>query len=155
ISFAAESTLNWKGVIFDALVNEYASIKKSLPARYQPDLERWKEALAAIVRYPAEPAQDQERSRLSEVAKSLEDAQQALLRATPRYEGLASRIGVQQIRAALPNGSAFLDFIKYFPKELRSPGQNGRWGSPRYAVFVISKEHEVFYQDLGPARTID
>jgi len=63
-------------------------------------------------------------------------------------------VEVQQVAAALPAGSALIEFQRYDPYDGRNP-QDQRWGESRYLAMALKPDGAITPIDLGLAKPID
>lgn len=61
---------------------------------------------------------------------------------------------VQQVRGAVPADAVLLEMVKYRSFDPRRAG-DARWGSERYGTYVLSRDAEPVYVDLGEAPAIE
>jgi len=81
-----------------------------------------------------------------------EELEKKLYRLLPQLQPRV--VEVQQVAAALPAGSALIEFQRYDPYDGRKP-QDQRWGKARYLALVLKPDGAITPIDLGPAQPID
>jgi len=81
-----------------------------------------------------------------------EELEKQLYRLLPQLQPRV--VEVQQVAAALPAGSALIEFQRYDPHDGRKPPDQ-RWGEARYLVLVLKPDGAITPIDLGPAQPID
>jgi CHAT domain-containing protein/tetratricopeptide (TPR) repeat protein len=141
--------------------------RRHLAARAAQDKqasETWRELgdtrrqLARLLLQPTanKEARDKEVNRLTERKEKLERDLAALLPEL-RQRPERDRLGPDDLARRLPDGSAFLDFVRYVALDINpdKPGKDGEKWSLSYAAFVLAKGRTVKRVELGPARPID
>ena len=81
-----------------------------------------------------------------------EDLEKQLYRLLPQLQPRV--VEVQQVAAALPPGSALIEFQRYEPYDGRKP-KDQRWGKARYLALVLKPDGAITPIDLGIAQPID
>ena len=81
-----------------------------------------------------------------------EELEKKLYRLLPQLQPRV--VEVQQVAAALPPGSALIEFQRYDPYDGRKP-QDQRWGEARYLALVLKPDGAITPIDLGLAKPID
>jgi CHAT domain-containing protein len=64
-------------------------------------------------------------------------------------------VTLEDVRAAVPAGSALVEFVVYQPFDATASTDAAAHGDPRYAAYVIRPNADARGVDLGPAKTID
>jgi len=80
-----------------------------------------------------------------------EDLEKQLYRLLPQLQPRV--VEVQQVAAALPAGSALIEFQRYKPFDGRKPYDD--WGEARYLALVLKPDGDITPIDLGLAKPID
>jgi CHAT domain-containing protein/tetratricopeptide (TPR) repeat protein len=117
------------------------------------DLLDTRRRLARLFHSPApDPAaRDREARRLTDRKEQRERELAALLPELPRQQEL-DRLGPDGLAARLPEGTAFVDFLRFNAFAL----DKARWTrTPSYAAFVLVRGRPVRRVELGPARPLD
>ena len=81
-----------------------------------------------------------------------EELEKQLYRLLPQLQPRV--VEVQQVAAALPAGSALIEFQRYSRTTARKP-QDQRWGEARYLALVLKPDGAITPIDLGLAKPID
>ncbi len=64
-------------------------------------------------------------------------------------------IELAEVRNAIPTGSALIEFAVYRPFHWKYDGAKEPYGEPRYIAFVVQRQGDIGWTDLGDARSID
>src|SRR5262249_359582 len=62
---------------------------------------------------------------------------------------------LQAIQSAIPADAALIEFIAYQPFNARAPDNDKAYGPSRYVAYVILKQGEVRWFELGPTKDLD
>src|SRR5262249_4282223 len=62
---------------------------------------------------------------------------------------------VGAVQAAIPASGALIEFSVYRPFDPRARGSAGVFGEPRYVAYVLRRQHEIQWRDLGEVKDID
>ena len=117
--------------------------------------EAGRDALGASAEQPSrlgDPTRTREAiSNLQDEALQLE-AQVASR--SEEFRAQTQEISIESVRRALPSDAGLVELVSFSPYQPRGkPG--GRWGARRYAAYVLWREGEGKWVDLGEAATID
>lgn len=101
----------------------------------------------------AQPAPDRILALTTKAREEAESAERELARLVRGFREDRAResVGLDDLRRALPSGSALVSFVRY----TEAPSRSGRQGSARYAAFVLRDDGSVRMARLGPASVID
>src|SRR5262249_55399549 len=90
--------------------------------------------------------------------KDLEDKREKVeadvARASQGHYQAPVPVTLENVRNAIPADAALLEFIVYEPFNGKARDQNF-YGEPRYVVYVVRKEGDVKWVELGDAKEID
>ena len=81
-----------------------------------------------------------------------EELEKQLYRLLPQLQPRV--VEVQQVAAALPAGSALVEFQRYDPFDGTKP-KDQNWGEARYLALLLKPDGSITPIDLGPAQPID
>ena len=59
------------------------------------------------------------------------------------------------VQAAIPPHTALIEFAIYRPFDPRAEKNSDAYGKPRYVAYVISRQGEVQWKDLGDSQAIE
>lgn len=100
---------------------------------------------------PTDPAYQDRLNTLQTQFTSLENQ---LSRRSQEFANLTASPSLADVQAQLPAGTALVEFIRYRPFNPQAHPTE-RFGSPRYAVYLLTPTGQVQGLDLGPAVTIE
>lgn len=155
---AATAILRHKGRILDAVAENLSALRE----RFRPEDQKLLDDLADV------------NSRLAKLIlasrqKVTAEEQQQIAALEAKREGLESEIGrrslgsyepsrpvtLDDVRAAVPAGAALVEFAVYRPANWNADRRTPDYGDPRYVVYVITRDGETKWQDLGDAKPIE
>lgn len=178
LTLAAESPTSPPGLrqsVWDALIRSRALVLDEMAARHravstaeEPEISRLAKELTSarerlaklVVSGPRNDPPERYRSLLDRGRHEKEQAERALAEksVTFRQELNRNQLGLQEVGAALPPGSALVGFTRFGHHELtqKRPGGKPSEPVPAYIAFVLrSGESEPAIVRLGPAVKID
>ena len=169
------STPATRSQVFDAVIHSRALVFDELAARHHsaygsgnPEIKQLSDQLlssrtrlATLVFRGAGDTKPEVYRKLLDDAQEQEEKAEALLAEKSvafRQDQARSQLGLKDVSAALPEGSALLAYVRYSRHEFR-PALNDKAASqpvPSYAAFVLrAGERQPEFVPLGGAREID
>ncbi|MFL6229779.1 MAG: CHAT domain-containing tetratricopeptide repeat protein [Pyrinomonadaceae bacterium] len=157
---AAVSILRSKGRVQDAMSASLAALRQRSTPDDQKLLDRLNDAdekLAKLILegrpQNATPAEYQEQTkRLEEQRENLE------VEISERSAGFYARtqpVTLAAVQAFIPADAALVEFAVYRPFDPKAPDNWKGYGEPHYVAYVLHRQGEVQWRELGDARTID
>ncbi len=156
---AYKTLLRSKGVVSRSLLQSRESFRRRLPPTSQPildQLEGVQKTLSKVLFNPPRQGGEAHRTRLDELRKRrsrLERELQSVL--GPTIPG--STESVSELRAALPEGSAFVDFYNHslYRPASGSALERDRWTPMHLSAWVVRADTpDLIWLDLGPSEAI-
>jgi CHAT domain-containing protein len=155
----ASIVLQRKGRVQDAMAGNLDALRQGFDPEGQKLFDHWKETntrLAGLVLggpRDGGPAEHQKR------IKDLEERREAIEEKLSRYNAgfLAESLPVDtaSIQRALAPDAALMEFVVYRRMNPAARIHAEQFGPPRYAAFVLRRNHTVNARDLGNAAEID
>jgi CHAT domain-containing protein len=149
--------LRRKGRVQDALADNVSALRRHLQQEDRELLDQLKTTTAALAKASlgGDPTgADGERTGL---ITALEQEREKLeIEIDERSQGYIERtssVTLDAVKAALPNDAALVEFAVYGPLDPWVIGSEET--EDRYIVYVLSKNHDVQWKELGTAREID
>ena len=151
--------LQRKGRALDAMSNQVASLRRRLNAEDRALLEQLSRARSALanlsLRGPdktKDAAQyQQEIARLEAEVRRLEAAASAR---SAEFRAASQPATLERVQQSIPANAALVEIMTYRPYDGKAqPGK--RFGATHYAAYVLSREGEPRWVDLGETRLID
>lgn len=157
---ALETVLQRKGRLLDTVRMRLQQARRdsSFGTAYLLDQLASVRADLASLAFSPPPSMDEqqlagEAARLQTVADTFE----AELSERVDLAALRQEVGVEDVRARLPEDGALVEFVAYrpFEPERVEASYFERWGEPRYGACVLRPGAEPRCLDLGPAEAVD
>jgi CHAT domain-containing protein/Tfp pilus assembly protein PilF len=155
----ATQILQRKGRILDALAQNLSEFRRRSSDQDRKLLDRLNEANADISKFTIEgprslPIEDY---RKELAARSLKrDALEAEInRKSAGYYEPSRPATLAAVKAAIPADAVLVEYSVYYPFDWKAQDSKDQYGEPRYLAFVIRRDGDVQWRELGPARDID
>jgi CHAT domain-containing protein/Tfp pilus assembly protein PilF len=152
---ALTTILRRKGRVLDTLSQALIRLRQQLSPADQERLTRLSALRTQVAQIAFNPnPTDQQRQQLQLLNAQAEQIEAELSRSSATFAQTTQKVTLEAVQKAIPANAALVEFIEYEPFNPKAP-QGQRWGSPRYAVYVLSATGEPRWADLGSASEID
>lgn len=157
---AVTTLLRRKGRVLDALADNVSIFRTRSGPEHGALLDEFVKVtadLAATVLGNTTPAAGPDRQRrVARLTAERERLEGEIQRRSAGFLEPSRSITLDDVKSAIPAGAALLEFSVYRPFDPRVPFESGRqFGSPRYVAYVVRRDADTAWQDLGPADEID
>ncbi|HYG10442.1 MAG TPA: tetratricopeptide repeat protein, partial [Pyrinomonadaceae bacterium] len=156
---ALTTILRRKGRALDAMSDQVASLRARLDPQDRAlldNLSATQSKLSALVLGGANKALAAEhRAAVSRLEVEVERLQDAISQRSAEFRVQTQPVAVEQVREAIPAGAALAEFFSYQPNDMKAKTLAGRFGAARYVAYVLRKEGEPLWVELGDAATVD
>ena len=71
------------------------------------------------------------------------------------FRQITEPVTIEAVWQAIPSNAALVEFIQYEPFNARATGGQHKYGTPRYAAYVLLPDGTIQWRDLGEAAPID
>ena len=120
-------------------------------------LEAARSKLAALVlRGPGKPGSETEQqvaiNKLEAEAQRLEAAVSAR---SAEFRAQSQPVTIESVQAAVPEGSVLIEIVSYLPFNPQARSRSDRYDAARYAAYLLSKDGQPKWADLGDAAAIN
>ncbi len=158
-TLAATIVLQRKGRVQDALSQSLASLR----ARFSPEdkalLDQLNDITSGLARLILNEPQGAAPAEYQKQIKSLEERREKFesevsSRSAGFYE-VSRPITLSTVQTAIPSNAALVEFAAYSPMDLRAVDDKKRYREPRYVAYVIRRQGEVRWVEIGAAKEID
>ncbi|WAS06736.1 CHAT domain-containing protein [Gloeomargaritales cyanobacterium VI4D9] len=152
---ALTTILRRKGRVLDTLSQNLNRLRQQLSPADQERLTRLSalRTQAAQIAFNPNPT-DQQRQQLQLLNTQAEQIETELSRSNAAFAQTTPKVTLEAVQKAIPANAALVEFIEYQPFNPKAP-LSQRWGSPHYAVYVLTSTGEPRYADLGSISEID
>ncbi|XYI00860.1 tetratricopeptide repeat protein [Sorangium sp. So ce1128] len=158
-----------KGRVLDAMAYGLAALRRHVSPENRALLDRLSrvsaELSAATWRGPEAPRPDEitpdparldaYRARLAELEESHRQLEAEVSRRSPEVRAQLSPIPLAGVQAAVPAGAALVELFRYHPLDPAADSFESQWGKPRYVAYVLRREGDIAWADLGEAEPIE
>ncbi len=158
---ALTTVLRHKGLVLDAMIDGVAALRRHLTAADQALLDRLASVASRLgARINRGPGQALSRRAPGRPSSALE-AERQKLEAELGARSAAFRaerraVTLADVQAAIPADAALLELVRYTPYDAGAPTlRDRRSAPPRYAAYVLRRDGEPSFADLGGAAPID
>jgi CHAT domain-containing protein/tetratricopeptide (TPR) repeat protein len=157
--FAAQLTLQRKGLVLDALAHTFVQVREKPAAEDQALLDRLQtlriEIAGLVMPSPLARHAIRHTERLTHLREEEERLEAAL-----SYRGALTGphlepVTLQAVQASVPPDAALIDIVQYRRFKPVRAGQSDAWAEERYAALVLRPTGEPSWNDLGPLDAID
>jgi CHAT domain-containing protein/Tfp pilus assembly protein PilF len=158
-SLAATTILQRKGRTLDAMSGSFAALRQRFNPQDQAPLDRLNEITAQLARLVLggpkriTPAEHQKQIRELEEEKETLEAEISLHSA--EFRANSQPITLAAVRAAIPINGLLIEFASYQPFNAKAVGKEKEYGEPRYVAYLLRREGEIEWRELGDAKAID
>lgn len=157
---AAVSILRGKGRVQDAMSASLSALHQRSSSEDQKLLDQLNDAAAKLSKLildgPAQkatPAEYQEQIKLLEGQR--EDLEAEISERSAGYYQRTQPVTLAAVQALIPEDAALVEFAVYRPFDPKAPDNSKAYGEPRYVAYVLRRQGEVKWKELGEARAID
>jgi CHAT domain-containing protein len=155
---AATAVLERKGRVQDVLSNSLASLRKRFSAEDQALLDQLSDTTSRLAQLALNGPQGASLAEHQKKIKILEEKREKLeSEISNRSAGFYERsqpVTLAVIRAAIPDNAALIELAVYRPFDQKATGAQA-YGEPHYVAYVMRKQGELLWKELGDAKSID
>jgi CHAT domain-containing protein/Tfp pilus assembly protein PilF len=157
---AAVSILRSKGRVQDAMSASLSALRRRSGLDDRKLLDQLNDATAKLAKLILDgPPQKATPDEYQEQVKRLEEQRENLeVEISDRSTGFYQRaqpVTLAVVQALIPEDAALVEFAVYRPFDPKAPDNRKAYGEPRYVAYVLRRQGEVRWKELGEARTID
>ncbi len=157
---AAATLLQRKGRIFDAMSDSLGALRKHSSSDDAVLLDRLNNVtsqLATLVlNGPQRMSFSEHQQRIKTLTEEREKLENEAGRRSMGYYEKTQAVTLDSVKAAVPADAALIEFAVYQPYDPKAAFETHKaYGDPRYVGYVIPKQGEIRWRDLGGAKEID
>jgi CHAT domain-containing protein len=93
--------------------------------------------------------------RSKELNEQREQLEADIARRSAEFRAQSQPVTIDAVRGTLPDNTALLEFASYRPLSPKGITAKERYGAPRYVVYVIRRQGEVRWRELGGTKEVD
>jgi CHAT domain-containing protein/Tfp pilus assembly protein PilF len=158
-ALAATMILQRKGRALDATSQNLNALRSRFNAEDQALLDRLTETRSLIARLvlrgPQKMTIEQHRDRIKALEDQAEKDETDISRRSSEFRAQYLPVTMEAVRAAIPPDSALIEFASYRPFNAKATKGAEAYGQSRYVAYVMRREGEIEWKELGDATAID
>jgi CHAT domain-containing protein/Tfp pilus assembly protein PilF len=155
---ASRVLLQRKGRVLDAMADMLAALRLHAGPEDRMLLDRLDETTARFAQLalagPGKTPVEEHRRTLRALEDTGEKLEADISQRSDQFRVAMQRATVEGVQAVIPAGAALVEFAVYRPFNPKATSMSIAYGSPRYAVYVVSRDG-IAGRDLGEAAVID
>jgi tetratricopeptide (TPR) repeat protein len=158
-SLAATTILQRKGRVLDAMSDSIEALRRAASPQDSALFDQLKDIRSQQARLVfgglqrTTPAEYQSQIRdLAERAEKLEDE---ISRRSDKFRAEYQPVTLAAVQSAIPAGTTLIEFYSYHPFNAKSARPAEAFGQARYVAYVLRRQGEAQWVDLGEAASID
>jgi CHAT domain-containing protein/Tfp pilus assembly protein PilF len=154
------SILRSKGRVQDAVSASLSTLRQRSSPEDQKLLDQLNDATAKLAKLILDgPPQKTTPAEYQEQIKRLEDQRENLeVEISDRSAGFYQHtqpVTLAAVQALIPEDTALVEFAVYRPFDPKAPDNGKAYGEPSYVAYVLRRQGEIQWKELGEARMID
>jgi CHAT domain-containing protein len=155
LRLAAVTVLRRKGRVLDAAADDLAALRRRLGSEERTLLDRLGSLRARIARLSLHGPAQAQRALLARLEGEARQVESQVAARSTAFRAWREPITLAGVQAAIPKGAALVEIFLYRPYLARARFGEERWGAGRYVAYVLRREGDAAWADLGPADAID
>jgi CHAT domain-containing protein/Tfp pilus assembly protein PilF len=158
-ALAATLVLQRKGRALDATSQNLNALRNRFNAEDQALLDRLTETLSQIAGLalsgPQRMTIEQHQDRIKALRDQADKDEADISRRSDEFRAQSLPVTLEAVRAAIPPDSALIEFASYRPFNAKAANDYEAYGPPRYVAYVLRREGEIEWKELGDAKSIE
>ena len=157
LELSLTTILRRKGRSLDAMAGQLGNLRRNLNAKdgaLLDELATTQARLSALV-FGGAGAPGERKAAVARLEADVERLQAEVARRSGVFKAHAQTVTLPLVQQALPKGGALAEFFSYQPFVPAAKNSGSRFGARRYVVYVLRREGEARWADLGEAEPID
>ncbi len=159
IDLAAVVLLQRKGRVLDAVSGSMAALRQRMSPDDQKLLDELNVTTANLAKLALHGAGktpiEQYQAQLASLGKQRENLEAEISQRSAEFRTQARSVTLSTVEAAIPAKAALVEFASYRPFDPKADSNSRAYGDPHYVVYVLRRQGEVHWKELGSAKTID
>ncbi|MEH1976090.1 MAG: tetratricopeptide repeat protein [Nostoc sp.] len=164
---AFTTVLQRKGRILDVVLNNIQRLRQNLQAEDQTlfdDLNtaytKLSKLLNPLLLNPFYKKQynlsgEESKTQVAILKAKIEELEDTLAQRSIEFLTEVQPVTIEAVQALIPADAALVEFVRYLPFNPKTSRTSEAWGSPRYAVSILTYQENPKWIDLGEATPID
>jgi len=156
---AATLILQRKGRALDATSESLNALRSRFDAADRALLDQLTNSRSQIARlaldWPRRMTAEQYRDRIKTLEDQAEGLEAEISRRSGEFRARSLPVTLAAVQAAIPHDAALIEFASYRPFNPRAAKEGEAYGRSRYVAYVLRRQGEVQWKELGEAKAID
>jgi CHAT domain-containing protein len=98
---------------------------------------------------------EQHQDRIKALQDQADKDEADISRRSDEFRAQFLPVTLEAVRAAIPSDSALIEFASYRPFNAKAANAYEAYGPPRYVAYVLRREGEIEWKELGDAKSIE
>jgi len=158
-SLAATLILQRKGRALDATSVSLNALRGRFNEEDRTLLDQLTDARSRIASLaldgPREMSAEQYQDRIKSLEDKAEKFEAEISRRSDEFRVRSLPITLEAVQAAIPDDAALIEFASYRPFNPEAAKDDEAYGRPRYVAYVLRRQGEIRWKELGEAKAID
>jgi CHAT domain-containing protein/Tfp pilus assembly protein PilF len=158
-SMALTLILNRKGRTLDAMTDTMASLRHRAKPGDTSIVDELSETRTRLATLTLKGPGGEGPEKYKQTIRSLEDKREKLedemSRRSAEFRSQIQPITLDAMRASLPENAALIEFITFRPFHPKSAANDKSASEPRYIAYLLRRQGEIQWKDLGEAKAIE
>lgn len=156
LHLAFTTLLQRKGRVLDEMNRTIALLRLAAKGEGAELIEQWINKASQISALASRTAEDKDPAsqllRIEKLNQEFEQLQSTISARSAEFRAqVLPMVTLEDVREALPSGAALVEFAQYQPENVQTKQKS----PPRYLAYILLKEGEARWAELGEASTID
>jgi CHAT domain-containing protein/tetratricopeptide (TPR) repeat protein len=156
---ALTTILRRKGRALDAMSDQIGALRRRLDPEDRALLEQLNrvssELAALVLKGQGNTDAAKHRETVARLEAERERLQAAVSTRSAQFRAQSQPVTLEGVQAAIPPQAALVEMVSYRAFNEKARTRDARWGARRYAAYVLMREGEPRWVDLGAAESID
>ena len=156
---ALTTLLRRKGRILDATSSGLQTLQQNLTPTDQQLLDQLNATRSQLANLIFQGMGDRDpadyRQQVAQLKGQADQLETQLSQRSAEFRIESQPVTIAAVQQQIPADAALVELVRYDPFNAKAIGTEPRWGSPRYAAYVLQRQGEPRWVDLGEAEPID
>jgi tetratricopeptide (TPR) repeat protein len=151
--------LQRKGRVLDAMSAGLAALRQRADPEDQKLLDQLKSTTEQLAKLALDGPQNTSAAeyhrQLTSLEEQKEDLEEKISVRSAEFRAQSQPVTLAAVQAAIPPNTALIEFAIYRPFDPRAEKNSDAFGKPRYVAYVIPRQGDVQWKDLGDSQAIE
>jgi CHAT domain-containing protein/Tfp pilus assembly protein PilF len=156
---AATAVLQRKGRVLDYMTDSLAALRQRSSAEDQVQIEQLNQITSQLATLVLDGPQKISLAEHQQKIRTLEEHREKLeneiSRGSAGFYQRPNPVTFAAVQTAIPPDAALIEFAIYRPFDPKTADNKKAFGEPRYVAYIVRRQAEVRWKELGEAKVID